>query len=246
MFISHPRPHGFSNIPLQSGIWDKNSIKELFLERQKSIKEYKDTLEDFNKSKEELNIVNRARNLENILKDKTQNQEMNRLMKFYESYFDEDSGNTRKQGIDQLKEYLDGELNTHLYNLRKLKVNINELTKEINNKKEAEESAKKAAEKAAEEKNKIFIPIIPINFNFTIFFRVLFSIFSFSIYFNIIDFNFIYLIFDVPYILPTLITSALLFLWESHRFYSKVKKYYTIIKGIYMYCKKKIFFIWKK
>jgi hypothetical protein len=111
-----------------------------------------------------------------------------------------------------LKDYLDGELNTHLYNLRKLKVNINELTKEINNKKEAEESAKKAAEKAAEEKNKIFIPIIPINFNFTIFFRVLFSIFSFSIYFNIIDFNFIYLIFDVPYILPTLITSALLFL----------------------------------
>jgi chaperonin cofactor prefoldin len=188
----------------------KKNLDDIFSIRQKHIEQYKETVEEFKKSKEELNIINKARNLEDILSDKTKNAEMNKIMKFYGSYFDEESGNTRKEGIDQLKEYLEVELKTHENNIRKLQQNIKELNKDIDNKKEAIEAAKKEVEKITENKN-IFIPIIPMNI--TIIFRMLFAIFSFSIYFNFIDFNVINLIFNVPEIvLPTIISSTLLFL----------------------------------
>ena len=204
-------PHEFTNIPLQSGGWDKNNIQELYLKKQKYIKEFKENVEDFNKSKEELNFIKKVKNLEDILSDKTKNEEMKNIMEFYESYFDEESGNTRQEGIDQLKDYLDAELKTRSTTIRKLKQNIDELDKEINSKKEAGESAKKEAEKATEENKNIFIPIIPTNI--TIIFRVLLAIFSFSIYFEYIDFNVMYLIFNIPEIvIPTIITSVLLFL----------------------------------
>ena len=66
MFLSE-----FTNIPLKSGVWDKNSIEELYSKKQKYAREFKDVLEEFNRSKQELNIINKAKNLEDILSDKT-------------------------------------------------------------------------------------------------------------------------------------------------------------------------------
>ena len=71
--------------------------------------------------------------------------------------------------------------------------------------------------------------------------------FSLSIYLELIDFNIDYLYFHIPeVVIPTIITSTVLFIWEYYRLYSKVKKYYNIGKVIFMFCKKKISFFYEK
>ena len=161
--LSTPSPHRFSSIPLKSVGWDKKTIQELLLERERDINERNSKLDEFKKSQEELNYITRASNLEDILSDKTKNDDMNKIIAFYETYFDEESGNTRKEGINQLKEYLNGELWTRSNDIKKLQEKILEINKVIHSKKEAEQAAKKAAENVTEENKKYFIPIIPIN-----------------------------------------------------------------------------------
>jgi uncharacterized membrane protein len=150
---------------------------------------------------------------------------MKEIMEYYESYFDEDSGNTREEGIKQLQDYLEEEIKIHRDKTINVKKNIDEIQKELDTR------------KAVEENKNIFIPIIPM-YN-PIIFNIFLTIFSFCIYFNLIDFNLNYLILHIPdVVLPTIITSILLFVWEYYRLYSKVRKYYNIGKIIYIFCKK--------
>nr|YP_010692857.1 hypothetical protein P1Q94_mgp10 [Periconia digitata]WCA44856.1 hypothetical protein [Periconia digitata] len=163
---------------------------------------------------------------------------MKKIMEFYESYFDEESGNTRQEGLDQVKEYLEEELKTRGNSLKNLQKNINELNKEITSKKEAEELARKELEKASEENKNLLIPMIPINFSFI--FRVLLTIFSFSIYFNLFEFT----IPDI--ILPGIIISMVLFLWECYRLYNRVKNIILFVNEYERFVKKSFILSTKK
>lgn len=60
---------------------------------------------------QDFNNIDRALHLDKKLPDsqKEFNAEANQLKKDYPSFFDEDSENTTKEGLDQLKEYLEGE-----------------------------------------------------------------------------------------------------------------------------------------
>ncbi|GAA4910287.1 hypothetical protein GCM10023405_35410 [Streptomonospora salina] len=60
---------------------------------------------------QDFNNIDRALRLDKKLPDsqKEFNAEANQLKKDYPAFFDEDSENTTKEGLDQLKEYLEGE-----------------------------------------------------------------------------------------------------------------------------------------
>jgi hypothetical protein len=80
----------------------------------------------------------------------------------------------------------------------------------------------------------------------SILFHIFLTIFTFCIYFKLIDFDLSYWIFYTPEVaIPTIITSILWFVWEYYRLYSKVRKYYKVGKIIYMFCKKKIYSLYK-
>jgi len=52
---------------------------------------------------------------------------MKQIMKFFESFFDEDSGNTREEGIKQVEKFLMEELKLYSKNCKNLKENIEEI-----------------------------------------------------------------------------------------------------------------------
>jgi len=222
----------FYNKPLQSGFWSTKSDEELLLERTNKIKEFRDN------SEEGRNLINTLKKLENAsklddkLSDKSKNREMDKFKTEYPAFFDEDSGNNREEGINQLKDYLKEEEKACSSKYHILKGEIDEIIKEQDRRKKVEETIK------------TFFPIISIHN--TILFRIFLAIFSFCIFFNFLDFD-LQIFFSIPdVIIPTIITSTMYFLWKSYRIYSKIKNYYTICKRIYMYCKKKIHFFYKK
>ena len=107
---------------------------------------------------------------------------MEQLIKFYDSYFDEDSGNTREEGIKQLQSYLKEESQS-------LKASCTSLKKELDKmEKELETRVMKG------ENINAFIPIISL---YRPIFFIVFTVFSFCISFKLIDFNIDYLIFNM-------------------------------------------------
>lgn len=54
----------------------------------------------------------KALGLDDVLEDKTKNIDMQKIIKHYDSFFDEDSWNTREEGLKQLKEYLVEDVDT--------------------------------------------------------------------------------------------------------------------------------------
>jgi len=93
-------PHSFANIPLMSTIGNTSeTIKNL----GKILSEKKHELMD---AKDALEILNKALDLDKKLSDKTKNSEMNRIIEYYSHFFDEESGNNRKQGIKQVLQEL--------------------------------------------------------------------------------------------------------------------------------------------
>ena len=223
--LYRPSPHRFYSVALQSGGWNNKSIPELLLEIKSKKREYNNNVDHFKNARTELKNLMKAKYLDSKLQDKSKNREMEEIIKFYEAYFDKDSGNTRAEGIAQLEGYLDEEIRTYLKNMSNIKKNIDEIQKELETK------------KAVEENQNTFIPIIPMYS--PIIFSIFLTIFSFCISFKLIDFNLIFLNFHIPeFVIPTAITSILLFVWQYYRLYSKVRKYYKIGKIIYMFCKK--------
>ena len=241
--IHSPSPHKFYSVGLLSGSWDNQSLKELLLENQKNSSLCKESYLRYKSIEHELKMLDKAISLDDKLSDKTKNGEMNKIISYYETYFDEDSGNTREEGIKQVHGYLKEEAKSHLNNHKNIKMKIDNIQKEID-KRKAVEGNKKAEEeikKAVENNQNTFsiLPLISIN-SFTIL-RILLSIFSWFIYFKLIDFNLYYLIPNMPDVtIPMIFTSIVLFVWEYYKLYSKVRKYYKLGKIIYMFCEEKL------
>jgi hypothetical protein len=222
----------FYNQPLQSGFWSTKSNKELLSERTNKISEFRDNAAEGRGLVDILKKLHNASKLDEKLSDKSKNREMDELIRKYPAFFDEESGNNRKEGIDQLKNYLTEEENACKSKYHNLKKEIDEIIKELDRRKEVEETIK------------TFFPIISIHY--TILFRIFLAIFSFCLFFNFLDFD-LQNFFSIPdIIIPTIITSTVYFLWKSYRIYSKMKNYYIICKRIYMYCKKNVLFFYKK
>jgi len=244
LLSSHiPSPHKFNNTALNSSGWNLKSIQELIFERNKTIGEYNKNVAEFHNIADEIKNLNKAKDLDMKLPDKSKNWDMKKIMEFHASFFDEDSGNTREEGIEQLNSYLEEEKKGYRRNIMNIKIKFKEIEKELNIKKEAEEKIKKAAE---ENKN-LFLPIIPMYS--PIVFRILLTIFSFCISLKFIDFNLDYFIVHLPLpeiAISTTIISIVLFVWEYYRLYSKVRRYYRIGKIIYMFLKKNIYSFYNK
>lgn len=101
-----PSPHRFSSVALKSGVWDNKSMKELISLRTKLIDEHSKDLEQYTSASTELKSLMKAKELDEMLTDKSLNSDMNRIMKFFDSFFDEDSGNTREEGIKEVQKFL--------------------------------------------------------------------------------------------------------------------------------------------
>jgi NADH-ubiquinone oxidoreductase chain 3 len=238
-----PSPHKFYSVGLHSGGWDTQSLKELLFELKKLTPLHKETYMRYKSIEHDLKMLDKAKALDDKISDKSKNGEMNKIISYYETYFDEDSGNTREEGIKQVKEYLKEEEKSHLNSYKNIKMKIDNLQKEIDKRKAVEENQKVGEEtKKALDNNQnsfLILPIFPIN-SFTII-RILLSIFSWFIYFKFIDFDINYLIPNMPDVtIPMIFTSIVLFAWEYYKLYSKVRKYYKLGKIIYVFCKEKL------
>jgi len=155
-----PRPHSFCNKPLKCGYWDSYSIKEMVLKKLQWTQQFEKNLEDYNASKAELDNFLKAKELDKMLPDKSKNGEMNALMKHYGSFFDEESGNTREQGIEQLEEYLKDIKADFVDRGRKMRIDIEKLKKAMAIKKQLlKEEREKVGEgsKITGEENKITV-----------------------------------------------------------------------------------------
>jgi hypothetical protein len=188
-------------------------------------------------------LLDKAKSLDDKLSDKSKNGEMNIIISYYETYFDEDSGNTRQEGIKQVHEYLKEEAKSYLIYYKNIKMKIDNIQKEIDKRKAVEGNQKVGEEtqKALDNNQNSFLilPIFTIN-SFTIL-RILLSIFSWFIYFKFSDFYLNYLIPNMPDVtIPMIFTSIVLFVWEYYKLYSKVRKYYKLGKRIYIFCKEKL------
>ena len=168
---------------------------------------------------------------------------MKQIMKHYETYFDEDSGNTREQGIEQLEKYIKEEAESRFNEYEKLSKKMKDIKEEITKRREIEEN-----QKAVEENQNTFLSIFPIiTINSFSILRILLTIFSCLISFKCIDFNLNYLMLNIPEItIPIMLTSVVLFVWEYYRLYSKVRKSYKVGKIIYIFCKDKLYPFYKK
>jgi hypothetical protein len=196
------------------------------------MKEYNENASQGKGIVETIKELDKVSKLDDKLSDKSKNREMEKFIEKYPSFFDEESGNNREEGISQLKGYLEEEKKSYLYACMNLKKDIDEIKKELDSKKEVEQTTK------------TIFPIVSIHN--PIIFRVLLPIFSFFIFFDLLGFN-LQNLFSIPdIIIPTIMSSTVYFLWKSYRIYSKIKNYYTISKRIYIYCKKKIYFFYKK
>lgn len=128
------------------------------------------------------------------------------MSKAYPTYFDEDSGNSAKEGMDELEQYLSEEINLHKNKKTELEKKFGEIEKELKAKIDVEENKNTFL---PENKN-TFLPFITAYS--PAFFSVFLTIFSFFIYFKLIDFN-LDLILDIPNIVvPTIIINIVLFI----------------------------------
>jgi len=161
---------------------------------------------------------------------------MKQIMKHYETYFDEDSGNTREQGIEQLEKYIKEEAESRFNEYEKLSKKMKDIKEEITKRREIEENQNTFLS---------IFPIIPMN-SFSIL-RIFLTIFSCLISFKCIDLDLNYLMLNIPEItIPIMLTSVVLFVWEYYRLYSKVRKSYKVGKIIYIFCKDKLYPFYKK
>lgn len=207
------------------------------MELNKTVRLHKNSSENLDNIKYELKIFKKARYLEDALKDKSQNTEMKKVINYYETYFDEESGNTREQGIEELQQYLNTELKGHTNTVDTLKTKVGMLKQEINKRKMYLEENNNPDEANPGKLASIF-PIIPLN-SFIIL-RLLSTILSFFIWFKLINLDFNYFMLNIPEItIPTILISIVLFIWEYLRLFSKVRNCFKFGKKIYIFCKEK-------
>ena len=201
-------------------------MEELVLQRRKFIAEHTESVAQANESRQALKTFLKAKNLDDSLSDKSKNWEMKQIIQHYDSFFDESSGNSREEGINELHKYLKEELLSNNSDWKNLEKKIAEIDKVWESKRLAQES------------QTTFFPLISM-YN-PIITSIFLLMFSFCIFFNLVDINLNYLILHISGIaIPSIIISIMLFVWEYYRLYSKIKKYYKISKIIYLFCLKK-------
>lgn len=195
--------------------------------------ELQDIREAFYESERELRLFNRAKALDDKLLDKSKNGEMNEMIKFYASFFDEESGNDREQGIKKVQDYLTGEaqsktaiyvrekarvftmdtvIDLHIKDMQDQAVKARYMSEENERKRKREEYEEEFKRKRMTlEKKNIFLPIIPI-YN-PIIFHLFFTILAFSISFGLIPFDLSCINLYIPeFAIPTIISNFILFI----------------------------------
>ena len=113
-----PKVHSFTYLPLHSASFNnKNALDKLTQNKS----ECKDDMKEAHAA---LKSLIDAIKLDKILKDKSKNNSMEKIMSFYEEFFDEDSGNTKEEGLKQLHQELldDFHHKKKLYEEAKLKL----------------------------------------------------------------------------------------------------------------------------
>ena len=183
-------------MPLQSGVWNNKSILELVSEKKRIAEEFKDAKDEFKGLSSDLKDIRKAKVVSGVAEE-SKNGPLKEMRQAYPIYFDEDSGNTTREGMDQLENYLREEVSAYKNKTIELKKIFDEIEKVLE------------AKKAVEENNSTVLPFITAYS--PILFSIFFTIFSFCIYFKLID---IYpLNFDMPeVVIPTIITSTVLFI----------------------------------
>lgn len=221
---------------------------------------------EYKENKEQLRILEKFSKIDSVITDKSTNTELAKIMEHYNSYFDEESGNTKEEGINQLKEYLKQEKDASANTYKKATEEASELKKilldkgcifrnpsksltpESNTSKLSESSTRPSklsqSTLSSELDKKSFFPIIPF-FGYTVFFiRIFLAIFSVCITFKFIDLNLNFLLSLIPegiipeVAIPTIIITITLLIWELYRLYKKIIKYGRFVKYVFMFGKK--------
>lgn len=235
--LQEPKAHGFDSITLKSSIWDTKSINELMSEKQNTGKNLSDSKNELLGLKKDLDDLKKAQIVDRSTNgDMSRNGHLRVMRDAYPEYFDDESGNTPREGIKQLGNYLVSEFHV----VKKKRDEQKKIYAEINQVLEAK--------RALEENTNMIIPFIPFTTYSPIIFSIFLTMISFCFYFKFIDINFdMYQInFFVPeVVIPAVLSSAFHLLWESYRFYSNIKKYCKLGKMAYIFCEKKIMEIYK-
>jgi hypothetical protein len=95
--------------------------------------------------------LRKAKDLDAKISDKSKNYDMNQIMKFFDSFFDEDSGNTREEGIKEVEDFLQEERKLHIANCTKIKKDLEDIKTEYFRRKAAVEQSNENIEKNIEE-----------------------------------------------------------------------------------------------
>lgn len=191
-----PSPHRFKSVPLQSGFWDTKEIPELVSEKKSIAARLSETKDECKGLSTDLKDIKKAKVVDAVA-DESKNGPLRDMKEAYPTYFDEDSGNTNREGMDQLEKYLREEVSAYKNKVKELKKNMEEIDKVLE------------AKKAVEENKNMILPFITAYS--PILFSIFLTIFSFCIYFKLIDFY--PLNFYMPEIVvPAIITSTVLFI----------------------------------
>ena len=104
--------------------------------------EIAETIDDHN---ETLNVIKSAIKLDEQLPERAKkaNRYVKELEKEYPSFFDEDSGNSTKEGLKDIEEYISGEKNALKSELSRVKVEMEKLHSEFDKHKEEFQNASK-------------------------------------------------------------------------------------------------------
>ena len=242
-FKNPPKPHQFSSIQLKSSGLGSNTIDRLQEKKKVTLKELfeinadrKSILSEIKDAKHTLVLFNHV--------DDSVNNPLKNLKQSYPTFFDEDSHNTTKEGLNQLIEYLEGEYSGLSTGIRNGKKKLEQIDKKIA---ELEQLNKQSGESS--NTNSIFIILTP---PFQIFkylgsfikcalpyFSLLATIFS------LLFFNFIFPSLDVPCFIQNIIdytnhlmkyeiaTSLPLLLWYFYSYGKKMNKMRNFIQTSY-------------
>ena len=104
-----PSPHRFKSVCLQSGVWSNKSIPELLSEKDSIAKEFKDTKYELKGLNTDLKDLRKAEVVNRVAED-SKNGPLKIMKEAYPTYFDEESGNTTREGIHELESYLKEEI----------------------------------------------------------------------------------------------------------------------------------------
>ena len=239
-FCPIPKPHVFSSISLQSSGVGTDKMQQWLSSKRKLVQELQEVKQDYSALRMEFKEAKAVSNLCGLVED-SKNSAIGPMKQQYPDFFDELSGNTTKEGAEQVVSYLKGELSN-------LKVQTERIEMKIQN----IESKMKASESS--DVNSIVLFLVR-PFNSFVCLRPLLNnvIVYFSLWLRIIwllvSISFIFPILDFPCILHNIVDylesfiryeiaiSLPLFIWSFYRYSKNIKRYLAITETIIHFCK---------